>query len=240
MLQPGALTTGIGQGGVCAAQERWVPPPCHPTAPHSSAILPWCCCGAGLQLSRGLSVGFQSRFANTKCFSLIFAPLGAPYHNPDPWQEAFHKHCLQEPVAQRSAGSSAHPKQWFLLSSLGFPLPAHPLLPPAVLSLCSLTQIPAPAMLSHAEPPHSLWISPPSAGLCVTAAQFAHRTHPPPLSGYPSTSSRGFPYVWAAVQCWVLLHTVVFLLRSQSSSHFPSHRAGPMLGHGTLWTGRCL
>lgn len=128
----------------------------------------------------------------------------------------------------------------FLLSSLGFPLPAHPLLPPAVLSLCSLTQIPAPAMLSHAEPPHSLWISPPSAGLCVTAAQFAHRTHPPPLSGYPSTSSRGFPYVWAAVQCWVLLHTVVFLLRNQSSSHFPSHRAGPMLGHGTLWTGRCL
>lgn len=93
-------------------------PPCHPTAPHSSAILPWCCCGAGLQLSRGLSVGFQSRFANTKCFSLIFAPLGAPYHNPDPWQEAFHKHCLQEPVAQRSAGSSAHPKQCFFFCSV--------------------------------------------------------------------------------------------------------------------------
>ena len=224
---------------MCAAQERWVPPPATPQHPTPLPSCPGAAVGQGCSFQGDCLWGFRAAL-QTQCFSLIFAPLGAPYHNPDPWQEAFHKHCLQEPVAQRSAGSSAHPKQWFLLSSLGFPLPAHPLLPPAVLSLCSLTQIPAPAMLSHAEPPHSLWISPPSAGLCVTAAQFAHRTHPPPLSGYPSTSSRGFPYVWAAVQCWVLLHTVVFLLRNQSSSHFPSHRAGPMLGRGTLWTGRCL
>lgn len=142
MLQPSAVTgspVAWHRAGrdVCCPGMQGTPPPCHPTAPHSSAILPCCCCGAGLQLSRGLYVGFQSRFANTKCFSLIFAPLAAPYRNPDPWQEPSHKHCLQEPW--HSAVQAAQPIQSniFLLSSLGFPLPACPLLPPAVLSPCA-------------------------------------------------------------------------------------------------------
>lgn len=114
MLQPSALT-GSPAAWRRAGKDVWcpgtqgTPTPCHPTAPHSSAILPWCCYGAGLQLSRGLYVGFQSRFANTKCFSLIFAPLGAPYHNPDPWQGPFHKHYLQDP--RHSAVQAAQPIQ---------------------------------------------------------------------------------------------------------------------------------